>query len=224
MKRFWEQYPLAVSLLLSSGISVGLFLVGAWRYDLGGYWFLIWNLFLAWLPLGFAIWLKHYLKKNTWLSWQAVILSLLWLGFLPNSFYMVTDLIHLQTDFINTSLFAAVMMFSFAINGVILGFISLFMIHRLLLARSTRPQAHYTIAAVLLLSSFAIYLGRYLRWSTWDVLVNPAGLLFDVSDRVFINPTSHPQMFVTTAIFFVLLCSIYIVLWQAIWYIKTIKD
>jgi uncharacterized membrane protein len=224
MKQLWEKFPLAGALLMSSGVSVGLFLFGALHYDLGGYWFLNWNLFLAWVPLGFAIWLKHYLKKNTWLSWQALVLSLLWLGFLPNSFYMVTDLIHLQTDFITTSLFAAVMMFSFAINGLILGFISLFLVHRLLLKRVTAVQAHSAVAAVLLLSSFAIYLGRYLRWSTWDVLVNPAGLLFDVSDRVFINPTSHPQMFVTTAIFFVLLSSTYVVLWQAIRFIKTMKD
>lgn len=224
MKRFWEEYPLASALLLSSAVSVGLYGLGALHYDLGWYWFLNWNLFLAWLPLGLALWLATYLKKHALLSWQAAAISLMWLGFLPNSFYMVTDLIHLQTDFITSSLFSAVMIFSFAANGLILGFISLYIVHKLLLKSLPKTQAHALVGAVLLLSSFAIYLGRYLRWSTWDVLVNPAGILFDVSDRVFINPASHPQVFVTTAIFFALLGSVYLVMWQAIRHIKTIKD
>jgi uncharacterized membrane protein len=75
--------------------------------------------------------------------------------------------------------------------------------------------AHIMIASVLLLCSFAIYLGRYLRWSTWDVLVNPAGVVFDVSDRI-INPVSHGQTFSTTLTFFLLLGSMYLVIWQAI--------
>ncbi|HSX23761.1 MAG TPA: DUF1361 domain-containing protein, partial [Candidatus Saccharimonadales bacterium] len=69
------------------------------------------------------------------------------------------------------------------------------------------------ITCVFALISFAIYLGRSLRWNTWDLLVNPAGLLFDISERV-LHPLSHPQVFVTTLTFFVLLTSIYLVVWN----------
>jgi uncharacterized membrane protein len=71
------------------------------------------------------------------------------------------------------------------------------------------------VAIILLLCSFAIYLGRYLRWNTWDILVNPAGILFDVSDR-FINPAAYPRTFSTTACFFVLLGSAYVFVWSAV--------
>jgi uncharacterized membrane protein len=76
---------------------------------------------------------------------------------------------------------------------------------------------------VLLLCSFAIYLGRYLRWNSWDVLFNPAGLVFDVSEP-FINPTSHPQVFTTTLMFFVLLASIYIVCYQLVALAREARD
>ncbi|OGL38025.1 hypothetical protein A3J32_01995 [Candidatus Saccharibacteria bacterium RIFCSPLOWO2_02_FULL_46_7] len=96
-----------------------------------------------------------------------------------------------------------------------LGFASLLIFHQALLKRLKKRSAHQIIAGIILLCSFAIYLGRYLRWNTWDVLINPAGLLFDVSDRL-LNPSSHPQTFVTTLSFFVLLGSTYTVVWQMV--------
>jgi uncharacterized membrane protein len=154
-------------------------------------------------------------QKYSWLNWQALALTILWLGFLPNSFYLSSDLIHLQTPLAGNILYDTVMLLLFSINGYFLGFISLYLIHHQLIKRIKLRYAHTLIALVLLVCSFAIYLGRFLRWNTWDVLTNPAGLLFDVSDR-FIHPTSQPETFLTTATFFVLLGSIYIVLWQLV--------
>lgn len=81
--------------------------------------------------------------------------------------------------------------------------------------RLTKVQADGLVGIVLLLCSFAIYLGRYLRWNSWDVLINPAGLVFDVTEP-FVNPGSHPQAFTTTLMFMVLLSSIYIVSYQLV--------
>ena len=69
------------------------------------------------------------------------------------------------------------------------------------------------IAIILFMCSFAIYLGRDLRWNSWDVLVNPAGILFDVSDHL-IHPLQNGAMFSMTFSFFVLLGSLYVVGWQ----------
>jgi len=181
-----------------------------------------WNLFLAWLPLLFAWWLMKWVAKNPWISWQGMGLTLLWLGFLPNSFYLVSDLIHLQTTLASNVFYDVVLLVSFAWNGLVLGFFSLYLVHRLLIKRIEWRYAHLLIAGVLLLCSFAIYLGRYLRWSTWDVLVNPAGILFDVSDRI-INPEAHGQTFTTTLTFFLLLGSMYLVLWQFVGVIREQK-
>lgn len=199
--------------MISYGVSVGYLaakIISAQSWD---YAFLLWNLTLAVFPLLFATTLVVSLNKRRWLSWQNMSLSFLWLIFLPNSFYLASDLIHLRNSSQATVLFDVVMLLSFSFNGFVTGMISLYLVHRELYKRFWAKQTHVLITIVLLAASFAIYLGRNLRWNTWDVLLNPAGLLFDVSDRI-INPTNHPQAFSATFGFFILLGSIYIVLWQ----------
>ncbi len=209
------QKRLILTLLLSSFVSVGLFVARAIDAGNNRYAFLLWNLFLAWVPLLLAWWLAQRLKQSSWLDAPNLIITALWLGFLPNSFYLVSDLIHLHATGEVGLLYDVVMFFSFICNAYIVGYISLFLVHKALLGRIRRKDAHIIIGLVLLACSFAIYLGRYLRWNTWDVLVNPAGILFDVSDRI-INPSADPQFFVTTTTFFIVLGSLYMVIWQLV--------
>lgn len=199
----------------SSAASCGLFIARALRYQSLELWFLNWNLLLSWLPLLFAWLLVARLKNHRWLNWPSIAFTLLWLGFLPNSFYLASDLIHVQYSSSVTLLFDIVMLLSFTISGLMLGYLSLYMVHVQLLKRLAADTAHTIIAGVLLLCGFAIYIGRYLRWNTWDVLVNPAGLLFDVSDRL-INPAAHEITFRTVAVFFILLASTYYSIWHFI--------
>lgn len=211
---------LVTTLALSSAVSLAL--LGGRILATGShtYWFLGWNLLLAWLPIGFAWWLLARLANSRWSNPGNIALTLLWLAFLPNAFYIASDTIHL-TDSGNISvLYDAVMFLSFTFNGFILGYVSLFGIHNQLRKRFNATLAWWWVAGVLLLCSFAIYLGRYLRWNSWDIVVNPAGLIFDVSEP-FINPTNHPQVFTTTLMFFVLLSSIYVVGYRLV---KLAKD
>lgn len=202
---------LLFALGLSSIGSLILFMVRMLAGDSVRYWFLNWNLLLAWLPLVFALILRVRLLANSWLTWQSLLLTGLWLGFLPNSFYIVSDFIHLHVSGEVSLLYDIVLFISFTWNGFILGFSSLYLVHKELLKKVHRRDAHLLVGVVLLLCGFAIYLGRYLRWNTWDVLVNPAGLLFDVSDRLI---NLQPQMFTTTLMFFVLLASMYAFIWR----------
>jgi uncharacterized membrane protein len=200
-------------LLFSSFVSVALFLARAISLQSTNYWYLNWNLFLAWLPMLFSYYLVRHLVTGLWISWKGLALTALWLAFLPNSFYIATDFIHLQQNVNNSLLFDVVLLLSFTLNGFIVGYISVYAVHRLLLHRMKATTAHTLIGIVFLLCSFAIYLGRYLRWNTWDIILNPAGLLFDVSDRI-INPAAHEQTFRTTALFFILISLFYIVIWR----------
>lgn len=177
------------------------------------YSFMAWNLFLAWLPLGIALLLLEQLRTHSWREPRVVALTVAWLFFLPNSFYMITDFVHLQPTGDIGILFDAVLLLSFALNGLVAGYWSLLLVHQALLKRRRADEAHVGVVVVLLLVSFAIYLGRSLRWNSWDVLANPGGLLYDVSERV-INPFSYPQALATTALFFLLLGSIYLVIRQ----------
>lgn len=211
-KGYWRVF---YALVLSNATSVLFFVLRAIEADSRRYDFLIWNLFLAWLPLGFAWWLVLRLRRSEWQQPFNLLLSALWLGFLPNSFYLISDLIHLEVTGEVSLLYDVVLMCSFIFNGYVAGLISMYLVHRELIKRAGRLSAHAVMGTVLLACSFAIYLGRNLRWNTWDVLINPGGILFDVSDRV-INPASHPQAFVTTATFFVLLASVYAVIWNLV--------
>ncbi|HSH17964.1 MAG TPA: DUF1361 domain-containing protein [Candidatus Saccharimonadales bacterium] len=212
-QRVWPE--LGRTLLFSSLVSIGLYAGGVLQNNNYSYSYMLWNLFLAWIPLVLTVALLRMLRRKRWSSWQGIGLSLAWLLFLPNSFYMVSDLIHLQDELRVDVLYDSVMLTSFVLNGLLLGYISLYLFHLELKKRLPRKTARNMVGFVLLLCSFAIYLGRELRWNSWDVLVNPAGILFDVSDR-FLKPMAYPDMFVTTGIFFLLLAMTYYVLWKVV--------
>jgi uncharacterized membrane protein len=202
-----------LSLLAASMVSIGLFLYSAWRRESFGYSYMIWNLTLAWLPLILALRLMVVLKYKLWSSWEALGTSVLWLLFLPNSFYMISDFIHLRESSRADVLYDAVMFTSFIYTGVILGFVSLYLVHLQLKRRLDAWASRFWLAGVLLLCSIAIFIGRDLRWNSWDVLINPGGLLFDISDRLQ-HLGDYPNMLLTIAVFFVLLTSMYGLLWQ----------
>lgn len=212
----WRQYKgLILALVTANAISLLLFLLRV--IDAGDlrYRFLVWNLILAWLPMMFAIILALRLQKTPWLSPLNLMLTILWLIFLPNSFYLVSDLIHLQTTTEVSILYDAVLFASFIFNGYISGFISLFLVHKELIKRLPVKTAHWIVAGVLFLCSIAIYLGRALRWNTWDLFIHPNGLLFDVSEQVS-KQASNSRASVTTLSFFLLLGGMYLVVWQLI--------
>lgn len=207
---------------VSSLVSIGLFVFGAYRNQDTTYSYLIWNLFLAWLPLLFSMRLIMVLRSKLWSSWEALGLSILWLLFLPNSFYMISDFIHIQ-EFQHQDIVADALMFtSFIFTGVVLGFSSLYLVHLELKKRFTARMAGFWVALTLLASSIAIYIGRDLRWNSWDVITNPGGLLFDISERV-INPSSYPEMFVIVLSFWALLLSMYYLLWCGARLVRQIK-
>jgi uncharacterized membrane protein len=209
----------AKSLAVSNAVSILLFGMRVAATDNNGYWFLFWNLLLAWVPVLFAWLLIRRLKTHSWKEPLPILLTILWLGFLPNSFYLMSDLIHLQSTGQINILFDTVLFLSCIWNGVVAGMLSLYWVQTAVVKRKGAQAAAWLAATTLLLASFAIYLGRSLRWNSWDVLFNPAGILFDVSERV-INPLSHPQVFVTTFTFFLLLGSMYYAIWNFVQSLK----
>ncbi len=201
------------ALLISNLVSVVLFALRVLVTQDTRYLFLFWNLLLAWIPLFWAWLLQKHLKTHAWREPLCVVLTLLWLAFLPNSFYLMSDLVHLQNTGEIGLLFDSVLFLSCIWNGAIAGFLSMYWLHKAVLRRRSPRRAAVAVGVVLLLTSFAIYLGRNLRWNSWDILANPAALLFDVSDRL-VSPLAHPQVFLTTSTYFILLSSMYLVIWN----------
>jgi uncharacterized membrane protein len=189
-----------------------LWAFGALRNGTPDFAYLIWTLFLAWVPLGFMLWLEKILRRKLWSSWPALGVTAAFVAFLPNTFYVTTDIIHLQ-ELPRTDLIYDVIMFnSFIINSFVLGLICIYMFHTELRKRLSQRKSWALIAGLIFLASFAIYIGRDLRWNTWDILFNPASILFEVSDRL-LAPTQHPEVFWTTLGYFAFIASTYITGW-----------
>jgi len=212
-RRYSPRERVVISLAGLTGVSAVLFFAGAIANRSLQFDYLLWNLLLAWIPLGLVAALVRNLRRNVWSSWQPLTLTLLWLVFLPNSFYMISDFVHIQDVARHNLLYDVVMFTSFIFTASLLGFCSLYIVHSELRKRMSLRNSSAIVACIILLCSFAIYLGRSLRWNSWDVLLNPAGILFDVSDHL-IHPWQSGEMFSTTISFFILIGSLYVVGWQ----------
>jgi len=169
--------------------------------------FLNWNLFLAFIPwvLSTLLILKPKLSQS---KWSLFGLLGVWLLFFPNAPYILTDLFHLRLKTAMPVWFDLTLILSFAWTGLLFGFLSLWDIEKLL-SRSIKKK-YVTILSVILLfiGSFGIYVGRYLRWNSWDIITEPFGLMYDIGDRI-INPLSHPRTWGMTIIMGIFLNILY---------------
>lgn len=159
--------------------------------------FLLWNLFLAFLPLVFSQLLVHTKPKNIFVVFGLLVS---WLLFFPNAPYMVTDLFHLRLREDIPYWFDLLMLFSFAWNGVLLSFLSLLNIEQYLTDKIGVHFTRISIFVILFLCSFGIYLGRYLRWNSWDIIQNPNSLWSDIYDRIRF-PMEHTTTYGVTIMY-----------------------
>ena len=187
-------------LAVSSALSMSLWLARAWYTDSRTFFFLNWNLFLAWIPLGLALLLWRVQRRalHRWLMSPAIWAA--WLLFFPNAPYILSDLMHLGARPPAPLWFDAVMLFSFAWNGLLLGFLSLWLVQQAVAGWFGRAAGWLMAASALAAAGFGIYLGRFLRWNSWDLLVDPRGLAGDILGRVA-NPLAHPQTLAVTLLF-----------------------
>lgn len=214
MKSPAQLYRFTAAIGLSCAVSVGLLAARIEASESMRYSFLLWNLVLAAIPALLAWWLVLRIDEFGWLKWQQILLTIVWLSFLPNSFYLITDFVHIRETYEASLIFDIVMMTSFVFNGVVFGFLSIYLVHLRLIKRLKANWALGLVMLIILACSFAAYLGRYTRWNSWDIVLRPAGLLFDVSDR-FVNPSAHEQTYMITVLFFGLLATLYLVVWEA---------
>jgi uncharacterized membrane protein len=174
--------------------------------------FLVWNIFLALIPYGISTLLVLY-HEQIKSKWLLVLPFVVWLSFFPNAPYILTDLFHLRQRPEAPFWYDLALILFFAWNGLMLGYASLIDMQHVISERFNNFIGWIVAIGSLILGSFGIYLGRYLRWNSWDVLSSPTGLFKDISDRV-LNPMDHPQTYGVTIIFSVFLVVGYLLLVQ----------
>lgn len=145
--------------------------------------FLIWNLFLAVIPFL----LTSYLKTRNLLEnkFKNGLIILIWLLFLPNSFYIITDFVHLSLSNSYTFWYDLVLISSYSSLGFLLGIISLQDFENSLSYKFNTSICSLLIFGISILSGFGIYLGRILRYNSWDILKNPIELFTDLWNIFF---------------------------------------
>lgn len=134
--------------------------------------FLIWNLFLAYIPYFLSSELKNIIPGT--FTFYSVLL--IWLLFLPNSFYLITDFVHLHHVTKFQFLFDTILLSCFTVAGFYSGILSLFTIQFLFQMKYTVKKSWLLIGTIAYLSAFGIYLGRILRFNSWDILRHPFSL------------------------------------------------
>jgi uncharacterized membrane protein len=205
--RYKYQILLFVTLVFGSLVSSGML---GLRFIYTGqthFKFLLWNLFLAWLPFLFALAATQWQRRPLLLAGAAFF----WLLFLPNAPYIVTDLMHLSWRDHAPLWFDALMIFSFAITGVMLGFTSLHMMHDLVTRQWGAVLGWAVVFISLPLTSLGIYIGRFLRWNSWDLFFNPAALLADLAALVQ-DPSALLRTFIIWSLLTAVLTFTYIAL------------
>ncbi len=145
--------------------------------------FLPWNLFLAWIPL-ISIFVAQWLFEKTWLRWTVILPLILWLLFLPNAPYIITDFVHYRQRAQIPFWYDIMTIGSFAAIGFICGLFSLLEAERLFLKIFPRLLARVFIILTIPLSAFGIWIGRFLRWNSWDAFTRPEILFQDLFAQV----------------------------------------
>ncbi|MFI5154551.1 MAG: DUF1361 domain-containing protein [Chitinophagales bacterium] len=200
-------------LIFSTLFSLGLILVRIVRTGHLTFLSLSWNLFLAWLPCLLTRTLASQSNRfrHPLMFWA---LFLLWLLFIPNSFYILTDLFHLEdgeNDLLAPLWFDLILIVSVAWNGLVMGILSLRRMEKLMESQVRIKHELLFIFPVMWLNGLGVYIGRYLRFNSWDLFLNPFELIRDIG-HILVHPFEYRMAWSMIFCFSVLLTFIYLML------------
>ena len=201
-----------LGLFAASLFCVALVVVRNVHTDQANFRYLIWNLFLAWIPFVLAVFVYDRWRRRRG-GVLLLVLGGLWLLFFPNAPYIATDFVHLQHDPLSPYWYDAVTIAAFAWMGVLLGFASLYLLQTVV--RQWRGAvAGWIFAFVAIgLGSLGIYLGRVLRLNSWDALEHPS-VLPRILHTVARNPFAYQEAIAVTLMFTLALSFAYFLLYN----------
>ncbi len=201
-----NRHNIAVFVLLNLACAACIALVGARVVytDSPRHIGLIWNLFLAWIPFILAYFAHALSWKRVWVYIAIPFIAFLWLLFFPNAPYMLTDLQDLArgTGYEAPLWYDVIIVVWCSWTGTLLGVISLYLMQDIITRTFNRWLGWLFVLVTSGLSSFGIYIGRFVRLNSWDILQNPTetameilGIVIDPSRRLAIFSMSYTFFF-----------------------------
>lgn len=152
------------------------------------YLFLVLNLWLAFIPFMISSYLWYTKPHKLKLLFSAAI----WLLFLPNAPYIITDLWHLRLANQNLIWLDILIIFSFACSGLLLYYISINTMRDIGKQYVGKTTLNIGFNLLPFVCSFGIYLGRFLRYNSWEIVSNPSALLIDIFN-IITQPQVHSK-------------------------------
>lgn len=179
-----------LTILLIAMSAFGCLLLSVRFIRTGDFYFLFlpWNLFLAWVPFL----LSAHSYQNCFdgkPKLRSVLLWGLWFLFYPNAPYIITDLVHIGISTPIPMWYDSLLVFSFALTGLLVGLASLYQMHRVMENYFGKMAGWIFIVTMLIASGFGIFIGRILRWNSWDLFIHTIPLLSDVREN-FLSPSA----------------------------------
>jgi uncharacterized membrane protein len=208
LKNFFRdnRHNIAVFVLINTAclVCIALVIARVAYTESGRHLGLIWNLFLAWIPFILAYFTHALLWRRKWLYVIFPITAFLWLIFYPNAPYMLTDLQDLARRTGGAPLWYDVIIVVWCSwTGMLLGVISLYLMQDLVIHRFGRAAGWIFVFVIAGLSSFGIYIGRFVRLNSWDILQSPAEAAIEIMG-VVIDPSLRLAAFTLLYTFFFL--------------------
>lgn len=174
-----------VALLAASALCVALVEIRTHETGDPYYRFLVWNLILAWVPLALAV--AAYARARRRVDLLVAVLLVPWLLFFPNAPYLLTDFIHLGEG-PAPLWYDALMLSAFAWTGLLLGFASLYLVQMILRRALGATVAWIGVLGALGLASVGVYVGRFVRFNSWDALLHPVRVAEVVNEQLSAVP------------------------------------
>jgi uncharacterized membrane protein len=187
-----------VGLFAASVLCIGLLELRIRETGDGYYRFLVWNLFLAWVPLALAA--VAYSRSRRGVDPLTAAVLVAWLLFFPNAPYLLTDFIHLAQG-PAPLWYDALMLSAFAWTGLLLGFASLYLVQLNLRRQFGVALSWLGVFGSLVLASIGVYIGRFVRLNSWDVLLHPRHVVEVVHARLVAEPPEMAQALVALTAF-----------------------
>lgn len=191
--------PLAiVALLAASALCVVVEEIRTYETGDAYYRSLVWNLFLAWVPLVLAV--AAYVRARRRIDLVVALLLVPWLLFFPNAPYLLTDFVHLGEG-PAPLWYDALMLSAFAWTALALGFASLYLVQMVVRRALGATVAWAGVVAALALASVGVYVGRFIRFNSWDALLHPLAVADVVRDQLGSVPLRAAEGFVALTTF-----------------------
>ena len=192
-----SRFQLLTYMALSMMLSGFLLLLRVMLNQSFYYLFLVWNLFLAFIPFCMTLYLR---SKTQITKTKLLAYFIIWLLFLPNAPYIITDLLHFKRSTSTFLWLDILMVTSFAINGLVLFYLTLLDMETLLRKFMSNKKTNFLLLFIFFSTGFGMYLGRFLRFNSWDILQHPDMLLLNIWD-ILISPTQHLEAWAFTCCF-----------------------